>query len=58
LEKTEIELADVVHRFAPEYLSQFGPVMPSQRRAISDVTTCCTRELGGRLYLRALFLLT
>ena len=49
-QETPIELADVVRRFAPAYLSQFGPVMPSQRRAISDITACCTRELGGRLY--------
>ena len=46
-----IELADVVRRFGPEYLSQYGPrMMPSQRRALADIATCCTRQLGGRLY--------
>ncbi|MCP4897755.1 MAG: hypothetical protein GY906_12355, partial [bacterium] len=48
---SDLELADVVRRFAPEYTSQYGPVMmPSQKRALSDIAACCTRELGGRLY--------
>jgi hypothetical protein len=25
-------------------------MMPSQKRALSDIAACCTRELGGRLY--------
>jgi Transposase zinc-binding domain/Putative transposase len=25
-------------------------MMPSQKRALSDIVACCTRELGGRLY--------
>jgi hypothetical protein len=48
---TDTELADVVRRFGPEYASQYGSVMmPSQKRALADITACCTRELGGRLY--------
>ncbi len=48
---THVELADVVRRFAPEYTSRYGPVMmPSQKRALSDIAACCTRELGGRLH--------
>ncbi len=48
---TDVELADVVRRFAPEYTSQYAQVMmPSQKRALSDIAACCTRELGGRLY--------
>jgi len=48
---TNVELADVVRRFAPEYVSQYRQVMmPSQRKALSDIAACCTRELGGRLY--------
>lgn len=47
----DLELADVVRRFAPQYTSQYGPVMmPSQKRALADIAACCTRELGGRLY--------
>jgi len=47
----DVELADVVRRFAPEYTSQYAQVMmPSQKRALSDIAACCTRELGGRLY--------
>jgi hypothetical protein len=49
--KVDVELADVVRRFAPQYLSQYGDrMMPSQKRALWDIAVCCTRELGGRLY--------
>ena len=49
--KTDVELADVVRRFGPQYTSQYGHrMMPSQKRALSDIAACCTRELGGRLY--------
>ena len=48
---SDVELADVVRRFGPEYLSQYGSsMMPSQRRALDDIAACCTPELGGRLY--------
>jgi hypothetical protein len=48
---TDVELADVVRRFGPEYTSQYGPeMMPSQKRALSDIAACGTKELGGRLY--------
>jgi hypothetical protein len=46
-----VELADVVRRFGPQYTSQYGHLMmPSQKKALSDIAACCTRELGGRLY--------
>ncbi len=49
--KTGVELADVVRRFVTEYTSQYEQVMmPSQKRALSDIAACCTEELGGRLY--------
>jgi len=48
---TGVELADVVRRFGPEYRSQYGQVMmPSQKRAFSDIAACCTKELGGKLH--------
>ena len=51
LPKTRVELADVVRRFAPQYLAEHGQrMMPSQKKALSDIAACCTRELGGRLY--------
>jgi len=51
LPKADVELADVVHRFGPEYRSQYGQVMmPSQKRALSDIAACCTEELGGKLH--------
>jgi Putative transposase/Transposase zinc-binding domain len=49
--KANVELADVVRRFGPQYVLQYGQsMMPSQRKALSDIAACCTRELGGRLY--------
>lgn len=49
--KTRVELADVVRWFGPKYTSQYGTrIMPSQKRALSDIAACCTRELGGRRY--------
>jgi hypothetical protein len=49
--KADVELADVVRRFGAKYTSQYGQaMMPSQKRALSDIAACCTRALGGRLY--------
>ena len=49
--KAAVELADVVRRFGPQYTSQYGDrMMPSQKKALSDIAACCTPELGGRLY--------
>jgi hypothetical protein len=49
--RTAVELADVVRRFAGKYTSQYAQnMMPSHKRALSDIAACCTRELGGRLY--------
>ena len=49
--KTRIELAEVIRQFAPQYVAQYGQrMMPSQKKALSDIAACCTRELGGRLY--------
>ncbi len=47
--KTDAELADVVRRFGCKYTSQYT-LMPSHRRALSDVVACCTEALGGRRY--------
>jgi hypothetical protein len=49
--KMGVELADVVRRFHSQYTSQYGQgMMPSQKKALADITACCTQELGGRLY--------
>jgi Putative transposase/Transposase zinc-binding domain len=49
--KANVELADVIRQFGPQYTSQYSHgMMPSQKRALSDIAACCTRELGGRLY--------
>jgi hypothetical protein len=48
---SQVELADVVRRFGPDYTAQYGAtMMPSQKRALADIAACCTQELGGRLY--------
>jgi hypothetical protein len=47
----DVELADVVRRFGPKYIAQYGPrMMPSQKKALQDIAACCTAKLGGRLY--------
>jgi hypothetical protein len=49
--QVNVELADVVRQFGPQYTSQYGDrMMPSHQRALRDIAACCTRELGGRLY--------
>ena len=49
---TGIELADVVRRFGPQYTARYGErMMPSQKKALSDIAACCTPELGGRLWV-------
>ncbi len=46
-----IELADVVRQFLGDYMSRFGQVMlPSQKKALADISACCTLKLGGRLH--------
>jgi Putative transposase/Transposase zinc-binding domain len=49
--QVNVELADVVRQFGPQYTSRYGDrMMPSHRRALWDIAACCTRQLGGRLY--------
>ena len=51
LPQADVELADVVRRFRPQYTAQYGQaMMPSQKRALADIAACCTEELGGRRY--------
>jgi hypothetical protein len=46
-----IEVADVFRRFARDYLSAHGASMlPSHRRAITDIQACRTEVLGGHLW--------
>jgi hypothetical protein len=46
-----VALADVFRRFADEYLSQHGPLVPpSHRRAIADILACRTQALGGHVW--------
>ena len=46
-----IEVADVLRRFADDYLSAHGASMlPSHRRAITDILACRTEALGGHLW--------
>jgi hypothetical protein len=51
LPRTGIDLADVVRRFGSAYRAHYGQgMMPSQKKALADIVTCCTPERGGRLY--------
>ena len=46
-----IEVADVFRRFGPDYLKVHGASMlPSHRRAITDLMACRTEALGGHLW--------
>ena len=46
-----IEIAEVLRRFAADYLSAHGASMlPSHRRAIEDILDCRTAALGGQVW--------
>jgi hypothetical protein len=46
-----VELAEIVGRHGEAYLSRFGAqILPSHRRALSDIADCRTVTLGGRLF--------
>jgi hypothetical protein len=51
-----IEVAEVFRRFADDYLSAHdvgepgGSLLPSHRRAITDIIACRTETLGGHLW--------
>ena len=46
-----IEVADVFRRFADAYLAAHGAaVLPSHRRAITDIRACRTAALGGHVW--------
>jgi len=44
-------LAEVFSRYGPAYLDKYGPaVLPSHRRAITDILRCRTPEMGGEVF--------
>lgn len=46
------ELADIFHRYGPEYRAKFGSQMlPSHHRAMRDIENCRTENMGGHVYL-------
>src|SRR5207342_2314149 len=46
-----IEVADVLRRFAADYLSAHdASLLPSHRRAIEDILNCRTAALGGQVW--------
>lgn len=46
-----LELATIVREVGEDYLRRFGDrMLPSHRRALSDITLCRTPVLGGQLY--------
>lgn len=51
MNKPQLELADVVRRFAEPYKQQFGYLMlPSHHRALHDIAGCMTETMGGGRY--------
>jgi len=45
------EAADIFRACAPEYLAKYGKhILPSHKRAITDIILCRTRPLGGETY--------
>jgi Zn finger protein HypA/HybF involved in hydrogenase expression len=51
MNKPQLELADVVRRFAGPYKEQFGHLMlPSHHRALQDIAGCMTEAMGGGRY--------
>ncbi len=46
-----IELRDIVRRFGAGYVAGRGEaILPSQKKALSDIAACRTSEMGGRRY--------
>ena len=46
-----VELADIFRRHAPDYIRRFGQgMLPSHYRAIYDIISCRTQQMGGHLY--------
>ena len=51
MKNDRIEVADVVRRFQHEYVAQFGHlILPSPRRALTDIAACMTADMGGHQY--------
>jgi hypothetical protein len=47
-----VELAEIVGRHGEAYLSRFGAqILPSHRRALTDIADCRTATLGGQLFV-------
>ncbi len=45
------ELADIFRASAPEYRAKYGDrMLPSHKRAITDIILCRTRPLGGKAF--------
>jgi len=48
---TSLDIAEIVRRFANDYITQFGDVMlPSQKKAMFDIATCQTAVRGGQRF--------
>jgi len=49
--RSVVELADIVRAAGPAYVATHaGALLPSQRRALTDIGQCRTAALGGSLY--------
>ncbi len=51
MHENTIEIADVFRQFWPQYEQQHGNhILPSHRKAVSDILACMSGELGGHKY--------
>ncbi|MGH9931665.1 MAG: IS91 family transposase, partial [Pyrinomonadaceae bacterium] len=49
-----VEVAQILREHEPEYVGKYGERMPrSHRRAMRDILSCRTPELGGSVYVCA-----
>ena len=48
---TDLEVADIIHRYADAYRLQVGGIPPPQERVMKAITLCRTEALGGHLYV-------
>ena len=44
------EVADVIRQFGEAYIKRYPNILPSQRRALSDISDCMTTAMGGSMY--------
>lgn len=47
---SNFEVADVIRQFGEAYIKRYPNILPSQRRALRDISDCMTPAMGGSMY--------